>query len=172
MRLLDTRFQGVAKGVGSAAIMGRIHSAQLKLGQHLILLCSFVVMEMPGIELLFGLDMLRKHQAVLNFGKNCITIHGQDISFLSESECPEFHLDTLTDQSPFLSKDMLHGIERENTHAPNGSSSWEPNEEQVQKLIAFFPQNSRISKSLVVDCLKLTKGNMDEAAAILLGLHS
>ncbi|KAI3595140.1 dna damage-inducible v-snare binding protein [Moniliophthora roreri] len=88
MRLLDTRFAGVAQGVGTAAILGRIHSTQLKVAD-LHLPCSITVMEGRNVDLLLGLDMLKSYQACIDLGKNVLRIQGREVRFLSEHELPD-----------------------------------------------------------------------------------
>ncbi|CEH13296.1 DNA damage inducible protein [Ceraceosorus bombacis] len=87
-RLLDTRFSGIARGVGTAKILGRIHSAQMKL-EDLYLPVSLTVIEGKDVDLLFGLDMLKRYQASIDLGQNALIINGRKIRFLDEHELPK-----------------------------------------------------------------------------------
>jgi DNA damage-inducible protein 1 len=47
LRLMDDRFKGMAVGVGSATILGKIHMVQLKAGDH-YLPVSITVLDQVG----------------------------------------------------------------------------------------------------------------------------
>jgi len=59
-RLIDTRFAGMAMGIGTSKILGRVHAAKMEiLGKQFI--CSLTVLEDNKVDFLFGLDNLKRH---------------------------------------------------------------------------------------------------------------
>ena len=154
MRLIDRRFSGIARGVGTAEILGRVHSAQLRLSD-LFLPCSFTIMEvrvhlpcLPSsplnltsceqgrdVDLLLGLDMLKGHRACIDLEKNVLRIQGREVSFLSEHELPEKARD--------LKEFAVEGDESAEHSAPNVSNASSLISRQRDTAPTSFPGGGR-----------------------------
>eukprot|EP00736_Rhodelphis_marinus_P011126 Rmarinus@m.27817 len=85
LRLLDRRWGGMAKGVGESKIVGRIHMVMMEMGGHHFPV-SISVLENQTMDFLFGLDMLRRHQCVIDLNQNKLIIGEASVSFLGEGE--------------------------------------------------------------------------------------
>ncbi|XP_063173398.1 protein DDI1 homolog 2 isoform X2 [Candoia aspera] len=90
MRLVDRRWAGIARGVGTQKIIGRVHLAQVQIEGD-FLPCSFSILEEQPMDMLLGLDMLKRHQCAIDLKKNVLVIGttGSQTAFLPEGELPE-----------------------------------------------------------------------------------
>lgn len=90
MRLVDVRWAGIAKGVGVQRIIGRIHMVQIQI-ENDFLTSSFSVLEQQPMDMLLGLDMLKRHQCSIDLKHNMLLIGttGTTTKFLTESELPD-----------------------------------------------------------------------------------
>ncbi|XP_077511860.1 DNA damage inducible 1 homolog rngo isoform X2 [Amblyomma americanum] len=90
MRLVDPRWAGVAKGVGTQRIIGRIHLVQIEI-EGVFLTSSFSVLEEQPMDMLLGLDMLKRHQCLIDLKRNVLVMGttGTETPFLGEGELPE-----------------------------------------------------------------------------------
>ncbi|CAG8547127.1 10630_t:CDS:10 [Paraglomus occultum] len=177
MWLVDRRFEGIARGVGTAKILGRVHSSPIRVGKDLHLACSFVVMENRGVDLLFGLDMLKRHQACIDLQKNCLIIQGQEIPFLNEHELPES-----ARNGEFVDEDLVtpgttsasaEGTASSSTNpaaataVSSSDSSSSPSsdtqlEEKIKRLVQFG-----IDREYAIQLLEATNGDLESAANLI-----
>lgn len=96
--LIDRRWGGIARGVGTAKILGRVHHAEIQIGQY-SLTSSFTVMEGKDVDLLLGLDMLKRHQMAIDLRQDCLIVQDDKIPFLPENEIPKM-MEELLDKEP------------------------------------------------------------------------
>eukprot|EP00029_Vermamoeba_vermiformis_P012095 TRINITY_DN6908_c0_g1_i1.p1 TRINITY_DN6908_c0_g1~~TRINITY_DN6908_c0_g1_i1.p1 ORF type:complete len:252 (-),score=60.24 TRINITY_DN6908_c0_g1_i1:119-874(-) len=84
-QLMDQRFAGTAHGIGSARILGRIHSVDIKIG-HSYLPSSFSIIDDDSMELIIGLDLLKKFKAQIDLKYNVLRIDGEVVPFTQEAD--------------------------------------------------------------------------------------
>ena len=86
MKLCDKRYAGVAQGVGTSKILGRIHATEVMIGGKYFA-CSLTILEDNKVDFRFGLDNLKRHQCCIDLVNNRLVLDNASVSvpFLSES---------------------------------------------------------------------------------------
>ncbi|KAB2033123.1 hypothetical protein ERO13_D05G386600v2 [Gossypium hirsutum] len=171
LRLLDQRYKGIAHGVGQSEILGRIHVAPIKIG-NIFFPCSFVVLDSPNMEFLFGLDMLRKHQ------ENVLRVGGGEVSvpFLQEKDIPYNFLDEERHSKHASSSGpaITTGTTEKNANVQSGGQPSGGAHGDITKRPDFEAKVARLvelgfAREIVVEALKFCDGNAEQAAGILFG---
>ncbi len=143
--LLDERFSGMAIGVGSAKILGRIHLTTMTIGNtHFPL--SITVLDQGGLEFLLGLDQLRRHQCSIDLAQNCLCIGNEKARFLSEGELPN------------------HMRQDDDRQAHEQVTSQRPPDSLVRHLMSFG-----FSRERVLEALRVANNDAELAANVLIG---
>ncbi|KAG6812949.1 hypothetical protein H0H92_015269 [Tricholoma furcatifolium] len=188
MRLIDKRYEGIAMGVGTATILGRVHTVPLKLAD-LHLPCAISIVE-GDVDLLFGLDMLKAHQACIDLEKNVLRIKGREVQFLPEHELPERARDNRR------ADDLALGTSASSSSRTTTTSSTTPSLPQGQtssgtsaipagqpaQVTTPIPQQTQsrypeehiqtlmglgVTREVAIRSLEATGGNLDVAASLL-----
>ncbi|KAF4126759.1 DNA damage-inducible protein 1 [Geosmithia morbida] len=168
-RLIDTRFAGVAHGVGTAKIIGRVHAAQIRIG-NLFLPCSFTVMEGKTVDILLGLDMLKRYQSTLNLEKGCLIIQSEEIPFLGEADIPKGVEEQAADE-PTAPGPSGTRIGQESGVSTTTASAAPPTQQAGEASVSPQHIETLISmgadRARAIQALQASGDNVDMAASIL-----
>lgn len=185
-RLIDKRFKGEARGVGSQLIEGKIHSVPIYIGDSDVEIpCSFTVLD-TQVDLLFGLDMLRRHKCIIDLVADELVVGGHiRAKFLHESEIenkvfgagppPQGSQGTSLGTNIFADQGVkkpapdaagVAAAKRQNTSsatpAASASLAYTPTEAEIKQLTDLG-----FSKPEAIAALKQTDGNVELAASFL-----
>jgi len=151
--LIDERFAGMAVGVGTQKILGKVHYCQLEInGQHFH--NSFSILEGQKMDIILGLDFLKRHQASIDLKKNALVLPAcnTEARFLNENELP--------------SSSKMEMPEDMDTGGGEKSGSVQENSEVSKEKLAKLLEMG-IDEDKAKAALQQTGGDVDSAMAIL-----
>ncbi|XP_016924192.2 protein DDI1 homolog 2 isoform X1 [Drosophila suzukii] len=178
-RLIDTRWNGVAKGVGTQPILGRIHMVQLQIeNDHLT--SSFTVLGQQPMDMLLGLDMLKRHQCLIDLQRNLLIIGttGTTTPFLPESELPVSARLTGNSEESMEQEAIANAIEQSKREGGGSEMGAGGGPNTIQPLDRFTEQDVTdlmalgYPRSDVLTVLRLCGGNKQAASSVLLNRNA
>ena len=175
MRLVDKRWAGTARGVGTQRIIGRIHLCPIQI-QGDFFSTSFDVLKEMDMDILLGLDMLKRHQCTLDFKNNKLIIGttGTETPFLGEADAPEnARLNRPESDASQEEMETDDGQQAERTEKSASEASGVPS--QPSSTTPSLPEadiltliSQGFSRQQATDELTKANGNVDQALAALL----
>merc|ERR1739838_160681 len=103
-RLIDKRNANVAVGIGVQKIFGKVHSLPAKIGNQEFFFSCIIMEKCP--KFMFGLDLMKMHNAVLDMANGQMEIMGQKIKFLTHKELLPLGLAQPTREAPVQAKEQ------------------------------------------------------------------
>ncbi|KAJ1981351.1 DNA damage-inducible protein 1 [Dimargaris xerosporica] len=174
MHLVDERFVGVAKGVGESKIIGRIHGTELVVAGGQIM-CSFNVLSELDVDMIIGLDILRRHQATIDLARDVLVISGLETPFLKEHEINKLSSQSLAKASAAASSTAAvraaaaSPSQGKSSGASGTSKSTGPSaqfsEDAIRTLIGFG-----VTREQAIKTLQAAGGNVELAASLIFDL--
>ncbi len=160
MRLVDRRWAGIAKGVGTQKIIGRVHMAQIQVKDD-FLTSSFSILEEQPMDMLLGLDMLKRHQCILDLNRNVLIIGSTktEAPFLAENELPE----CARLSGPKSEEDMMReAMERSKQDVSGRKPEDKFTEDNIKELMKYG-----FDRDKCIEELRRFDGDMKQATAAL-----
>ena len=160
-RLIDKRFSGEVRGVGVQKKLGKIHIVQVKIETQYVP-CSLTVMD-TDVDMLLGLDMLKRHQAVIDLKDNVLQFAGVKTSFLSEAEIPKDFDAEIVDATAAGQKIDPPKVQ----DTPLRADPQTPTPKAFPDAVVRQLMDLGFSKEETLRALEQSQGNPDMAAALL-----
>lgn len=115
------------------------------------------------VELLFGLDMLKAHQACIDLEKNVLRIQGREVRFLSEHELPKSaRHEAAARSNASTSAPPTQAPAAPASSAPAPAAAPKYPEEHIKTLMEFGA-----TREMAISTLDAAGGNIDVAASLL-----
>ncbi|MES1910895.1 MAG: hypothetical protein MHM6MM_003416 [Cercozoa sp. M6MM] len=168
MRLVDSRYRTRLQGVGTSETLGRVHAADVVIGgQHLM--SSFTITDGMNVDMLLGLDLLRRHQIIIDLKHNCLVVNDVQVPFLSEAQVPrererrrlEQEQQQQREQEQQQQQNTADGASHTSASMSNPSSNPNAQDPNVQRLIALG-----VPREQAPALLQAANGNVELAVSL------
>lgn len=176
LKIMDDRYNGIATGVGTGKIIGRVHAAQMEIGGKFFpFAITIIESETLGIDMILGLDNLKRHRCIIDLAGNCMKLMNGEvvIPFISEREVRESFYTEQGEIPPELLNEEGKKSPKKTTPAakpavkPIANPAPSENEKKITRLM-----QEGISRQEAETVLTNVGGNLDMALMYVIQMKS